>query len=76
MGHPRNYTGAVGGRETGTVYEGDYINVGVWGPYPFSEVEYVRANRELEAKMRELGGLKWLYSRYVTLPGLSIPTFL
>jgi delta24-sterol reductase len=76
MGHPRNYTGAVGGRETVTVYEGDYINVGVWGPYPSSEVEYVRANRELEAKMRELGGLKWLYSRYVTLPGLSIPTFL
>jgi hypothetical protein len=30
MGHPRNYTGAVGSRETVTVYEGDYINVGVW----------------------------------------------
>ncbi|KAF2260398.1 FAD-binding domain-containing protein [Lojkania enalia] len=40
-----------------------YINVGVWGPYPSSELEYVKANRELEAKVRELGGLKWLYAR-------------
>ncbi|KAF2132308.1 FAD binding domain-containing protein [Dothidotthia symphoricarpi CBS 119687] len=62
MGHAQFYSGAVGGKQDG-VYEGEYINVGVWGPYPSSEVEYVRANRDLEAKMRELGGLKWLYSR-------------
>ncbi|KAF1947317.1 FAD binding domain-containing protein [Clathrospora elynae] len=62
MGHPKPYDGAVGGEQSG-VYNGEYINVGVWAPYPSSEVEYVRANREMEAKMRELGGLKWLYSR-------------
>ncbi|KAJ8112571.1 hypothetical protein OPT61_g5101 [Boeremia exigua] len=64
MGHPRQFKGPVGGQnQAGQAYEGEYINVGVWGPYPSSEVEYVSANRELEKKTSELGGLKWLYSR-------------
>jgi FAD/FMN-containing dehydrogenase len=40
-----------------------YINVGVWGPYPSSYPDFVKANRDIEAKVRELGGLKWLYAR-------------
>ncbi|KAF2000180.1 FAD-binding domain-containing protein [Amniculicola lignicola CBS 123094] len=40
-----------------------YINVGVWGPYPSSQDEYVNANRDLEQKVRDFGGLKWLYAR-------------
>lgn len=63
MGHPKPYEGAVGGKQTNGMYKGEYINVGVWGPYQTSEAEYVRANREIEAEMRKLGGLKWLYSR-------------
>ncbi|KAF1973097.1 FAD binding domain-containing protein [Bimuria novae-zelandiae CBS 107.79] len=63
MGHPKAFTGAVAGKSEGEAYEGPYINIGVWGPYPSSEAEYVRANRELEQKVKELGGLKWLYSR-------------
>jgi delta24-sterol reductase len=63
MGHPKPYTGTIGGKQTSNAYKGEFINVGIWGPYPSSETEYVRANREIEAKMRELGGLKWLYSR-------------
>ncbi|CAO2657141.1 Nn.00g032670.m01.CDS01 [Neocucurbitaria sp. VM-36] len=63
MGHPQPYTGSVGGRPNAVGYDGEYISVGIWGPYPSSEAAYVRANREIEAKMRELGGLKWLYSR-------------
>lgn len=63
MGHPKQHKGAVGGKGMGTVYTGGYINIGVWGPYPSNETEYLRANREIETKMRELGGLKWLYSR-------------
>jgi delta24-sterol reductase len=64
MGHPRPFEGPVGGQKrSGQAYDSMYINVGVWGPYPSSEVEYVRANRELEQKTSELGGLKWLYSR-------------
>ncbi|KAF1949952.1 FAD-binding domain-containing protein [Byssothecium circinans] len=62
MGHPRDYAGAVDGKTNG-VYEGDYINVGVWGPYPSSEAEFIRMNRLLEEKVRDLGGLKWLYGR-------------
>lgn len=63
MGHPREFAGAIDGKPQAGAYEGEYINIGVWGPHPSSESEYVRANRELEAKVRELGGLKWLYSR-------------
>lgn len=63
MGHPKPWSGTVGSEKPGSEYDGEYINLGVWGPYPSSETEYVRANREIEAKMRELGGLKWLYSR-------------
>ncbi|KAF1842270.1 FAD binding domain-containing protein [Cucurbitaria berberidis CBS 394.84] len=63
MGHPKPFEDAVGGRQDAGVYDGEYISVGIWGPYPSSETEHVRANREIEAKMRELGGLKWLYSR-------------
>ncbi|KAF2790546.1 FAD binding domain-containing protein [Melanomma pulvis-pyrius CBS 109.77] len=65
MGHPLGYRGAISGaqNESGKEYEGLYINVGVWGPHPSSQEEYVGVNRDLEAKVRELGGLKWLYAR-------------
>ncbi|KAF1923368.1 FAD binding domain-containing protein [Didymella exigua CBS 183.55] len=64
MGHPKQFEGHVGGqKQSGHAYESLYINVGVWGPYPSFELEYVRANRELEKKTGDLGGLKWLYSR-------------
>ncbi|KAL1875848.1 hypothetical protein Daus18300_003039 [Diaporthe australafricana] len=38
------------------------LNVGVWGWGPSDHGEFVRANRALEAKVRELGGMKWLYA--------------
>ncbi|KAF2702742.1 FAD-binding domain-containing protein [Pleomassaria siparia CBS 279.74] len=65
MGYARPYWGAVGGEaiRSGNDYDGLYINVGVWGPHPSSQEKYVRVNRELEDKVRELGGLKWLYAR-------------
>jgi delta24-sterol reductase len=62
MGHAKPFSGLVGGKEVDK-YKGEDISVGLWGPYPSGEAEYVRANREIEEKMRELGGLKWLYSR-------------
>ena len=38
------------------------INIGVWGPGPRSRPAFVEKNRLLEAKVRELGGMKWLYA--------------
>ncbi len=38
------------------------LNVGVWGWGPKDSEEFVTKNRELEAKVRELGGMKWLYA--------------
>lgn len=38
------------------------INIGVWGPGPRSRPAFVAKNRLLEAKVRELGGMKWLYA--------------
>ncbi|KAL2131379.1 hypothetical protein VTI74DRAFT_5161 [Chaetomium olivicolor] len=38
------------------------LNVGVWGWGPSEPAEFVKKNRELENKVRELGGMKWLYA--------------
>lgn len=57
MGHAQKLEARDQGEEEG------YINVGVWGPYPSREEEYVRVNRALEKKTSDLGGLKWLYGR-------------
>ncbi len=38
------------------------INVGLWGPGPSRHDLFVEANRNLEHKVRELSGMKWLYA--------------
>ena len=39
------------------------LNIGLWGFGPPSADEFVRKNQDLEAKLRELGGMKWLYAQ-------------
>jgi FAD/FMN-containing dehydrogenase len=39
------------------------INIGVWAPGPTDEEEFVKVNRGLEGKLRELGGMRWLYAQ-------------
>ncbi|KAL9087252.1 MAG: hypothetical protein Q9165_006746 [Trypethelium subeluteriae] len=39
------------------------LNIGVWGWGPHDPRAFVAANRELEKKVRELGGMKWLYAQ-------------
>ncbi|ROW06661.1 hypothetical protein VPNG_06706 [Cytospora leucostoma] len=50
------------GLEEGEKEDEMMLNVGVWGWGPEKHDEFVRANRDLEAKVRELGGMKWLYA--------------
>lgn len=38
------------------------LNVGLWGFGPAQHDRFVAKNRELERKLRELGGMKWLYA--------------
>ena len=38
------------------------LNIGLWGPGPSRHQDFVRVNRDLEQKLRELGGMKWLYA--------------
>ncbi|KAH0562183.1 hypothetical protein GP486_003117 [Trichoglossum hirsutum] len=38
------------------------LNVGLWGNGPAQYDRFVAKNRELERKVRELGGMKWLYA--------------
>jgi hypothetical protein len=38
------------------------LNIGVWGWGPADPTQFVQKNRELENKVRELGGMKWLYA--------------
>lgn len=39
------------------------LNVGLWGFGPAQHEKFVAKNRELERKLRELGGMKWLYAQ-------------
>jgi FAD/FMN-containing dehydrogenase len=48
------------GGVTGT--DTEMLNIGVWGWGPKDKAGFVRANRALEAKVNELGGMKWLYA--------------
>ncbi|KAK6209230.1 hypothetical protein LQW54_006442 [Pestalotiopsis sp. IQ-011] len=41
---------------------GEMLNIGVWGWGPKDRQEFVQVNRGLEAKVNELGGMKWLYA--------------
>jgi Delta24-sterol reductase len=41
----------------------EFVNVGVWGPGPTNYDRFVAVNRKLEAKVREYGGIKWLYAQ-------------
>lgn len=38
------------------------LNVGLWGFGPAEHDRFVAKNRELERKLHELGGMKWLYA--------------
>lgn len=47
----------------GDAKEISFVNVGVWGPGPTTYPKFVEVNRQLEDKVRELGGIKWLYAQ-------------
>jgi Delta24-sterol reductase len=40
-----------------------FVNVGVWGPGSIRYEQFIQQNRNIEQKVKELGGLKWLYAR-------------
>ena len=40
-----------------------FTNVGVWGKGPTNYLRFIEVNRQLEQKVRELGGIKWLYAQ-------------
>lgn len=56
-------------RVGGDVYDDDdkntvsFVNVGVWGPGSTNISRFVAENRELEHRVRQLGGIKWLYAQ-------------
>ncbi|MCJ1251868.1 hypothetical protein MMC30_009106 [Trapelia coarctata] len=56
--HPHSYETAADGSKIPK----PMLNVGLWGYGPAQHEEFVRLNRDLELKLRELGGMKWLYA--------------
>lgn len=55
--HPRLPTNAAGEKER------HFVNVGVWHPGLCRFEQFVILNRKIERKVRELGGVKWLYAQ-------------
>lgn len=39
------------------------LNIGVWGWGPKDQETFIAANRDLERRLQELGGMKWFYSQ-------------
>ena len=39
------------------------LNIGVWGEAPQTHEAFIRANVNIERKLRELKGMKWLYAQ-------------
>jgi hypothetical protein len=58
MGHPSALTQRDSEKGSSAL-----LNVGVWGPGPTAPAAFTKINRELEAKLKELGGIKWLYAQ-------------
>ncbi|KAL6404675.1 FAD binding domain-containing protein [Ilyonectria robusta] len=58
--HP--HTGETETAADGTVTTPPSLNIGLWGWGPVDQDEFVAKNRALEAKLAELGGMKWLYA--------------
>ncbi|KAK2068632.1 hypothetical protein P8C59_003264 [Phyllachora maydis] len=53
---------AAAGSEEVDAAEDMMLNVGVWGWGPRDPAAFVAKNRQLEHKVRALGGMKWLYA--------------
>ncbi|KAK0889169.1 hypothetical protein LTR02_015675 [Friedmanniomyces endolithicus] len=39
------------------------LNIGLWGLGPTTREGFLKANRDIEKKLQELGGMKWLYAQ-------------
>ena len=39
------------------------LNIGLWGYGPSRPDDFLKANQDLERKLRDLGGMKWLYAQ-------------
>ena len=39
------------------------LNIGLWGYGPSRPDDFLKANQDLECKLRKLGGMKWLYAQ-------------
>ena len=39
------------------------LNIGLWGKAPSTHEGFVQANRNIEATLQELRGMKWLYAQ-------------
>ena len=56
--HPHSFERSVDGSKVSK----PMLNIGIWGYGPAQHEEFVTLNRDLELKLRELGGMKWLYA--------------
>jgi delta24-sterol reductase len=46
----------------GNLADAQMLNIGLWGFGPSNKDEYLTKNRQLEKKLGEYGGMKWLYA--------------
>ncbi|RMY49306.1 hypothetical protein D0863_15179 [Hortaea werneckii] len=42
---------------------GQMLNIGLWGLGPPVREDFIRANRDIESKLKDLHGMRWLYAQ-------------
>ena len=55
--HPHSLESTLNDRSTKPM-----LNIGLWGHGPSNYDAFVKVSQDLEKKLRELGGMKWLYA--------------
>lgn len=60
--HPHDNKIASSHAENGEEPE-QMLNIGLWGLGPPIREDFINANRDIEAKLRELNGMRWLYAQ-------------
>jgi len=60
--HPHDTGPTSSSSESGRVEE-QMLNIGLWGLGPSNPSDFIQANRDIETKLKELHGMRWLYAQ-------------
>ncbi|KAK5120498.1 hypothetical protein LTR85_006153 [Meristemomyces frigidus] len=61
--HPHDTSTGYHSQRQQTTGEEQMLNIGLWGEGPPARSDFIAANRDIERKLKELHGMRWLYAQ-------------